>query len=142
MEEFRRAHRRMFGESNNFPQNDNYSTKVLTKEQKSTKDLLIETKSLPVMSSTTPVVKTPPTVPVKKCSFAATTNAPVVQIGTYGNNSFSNNRFVQQNHRSVIQVRRDDQKDCSVVLNTDNEDKELENKTNSRITIKVIQTKQ
>lgn len=123
MEEFRKAHRRMFGE------NDNISQKSTQENQNIVKDSLKETKSLPTSSTT---AKIPPAVPAKK-----STKSPVVSIGTYTNNSF-NNRFAPQTHRSVIQVRREDSREYT--LTTDS--KTNAEKSNPQITIKVISTKQ
>ena len=129
MEEFRRAHRRMFGDNDCLSQkSDNSSKSEPNSTQNETKESIKETKSLPITTTPVTTVKTPPAVPIKK-----TSTGPVVQIGTYCNNSFTNNRFVGQSHRSVIQVRRQDSSD-STGTNGDQSD--------SQITIKVISTKQ
>jgi hypothetical protein len=129
MEEFRRAHKRMFGE------NDSISQISQTDNKNIVKDSLKESKSLPTNSTTT---KTPPAVPIKKSTKSSSQTGPVVSIGTYNNQTF-NNRFAPQTHRSVIQVRRDDNEDYS--LNESNNKTNVD-KSNTQITIKVISTKQ
>ena len=138
MEEFRRAHRRMFGENDSSSEKSIKSSKSETNtEKEETKESVKETKSLPIGGTPTPpvlkvspIVKTPPTVPLKKVS-----TGPVVQIGTYGSNNFTNNRFVSQTqtHKSVIQVRRQDSNDSTGSSTVNEKD--------SQITIKVISTK-
>ncbi len=129
MEEFRRAHRRMFGE------NDSISQISQTDNKNVVKDSLKESKSLPTNSTTT---KTPPAVPIKKSTKSSPQTGPVVSIGTYNNQTF-NNRFAPQTHRSVIQVRRDENE--SYTLNETNNKTNVD-KSNTQITIKVISTKQ
>ena len=105
MEEFRRAHRRMFGvngvEQKVAKESDNSSTNE-------TKETVKATKSLPIGSlNGANNVKIPPPVPKKS------TVGPMVQIGTYCDNTLTNNRFVKQNHKSVIQVIRSDDKETN-----------------------------
>ena len=106
MEEFRKAHRRMFGDTDSISEKSDKCSKSEPNPQKSeTKELIKETKWLPITTTlkTTPPaltsVKTPPVVPIKK-----TSTGPVFSIGTYDSTHFTNNRFVAQSHRSVIQV--------------------------------------
>lgn len=128
MEEFRRAHRRMFGQlnadANSIPESANVTDGV-SKDKLRPTNSLPETKTTPHSPLTngqnnngTPLRESstrasPPPVPTKK----STVNCPIVTISTYQNTSKPNRFISSQNHRSVIQIR---QEDNSTVLSTIN----------------------
>ena len=113
MEEFRRAHQRMFGNSNEFNVKEKLresrslpatSSSSSSSSSPSTSSQKESTNSSPVqvIKSDVQVVKSPPPVPSKNTK----NHGIIVTIGTYQSNT---NRFAPANlnYRSVIQVKKD-----------------------------------
>ena len=114
MEEFRRAHQRMFGNSNEFnvkeklresrslPATSLSSSSSSSSPSTSSPKELTNSSPVQVIKSDVQVVKSPPPVPSKNTK----NHGIIVTIGTYQSNT---NRFAPANlnYRSVIQVKKD-----------------------------------
>lgn len=117
MEEFRRAHQRMFGNSNEFNVKEKLresrslpatslssssSSSSSSSPSTSSPKQLTNSSPVQVIKSDVQVVKSPPPVPSKNTK----NHGIVVTIGTYQSNT---NRFAPANlnYRSVIQVKKD-----------------------------------
>ena len=114
MEEFRRAHQRMFGNSNEFnvkeklresrslPATSLSSSSSSSSPSTSSPKELTNSSPVQVVKSDVQVVKSPPPVPSKNTK----NHGIIVTIGTYQSNT---NRFAPANlnYRSVIQVKKD-----------------------------------
>lgn len=114
MEEFRRAHQRMFGNSNEFnvkeklresrslPATSLSSSSSSSSPSTSSQKESTNSSPVQVIKSDVQVVKSPPPVPSKNTK----NHGIIVTIGTYQSNT---NRFAPANlnYRSVIQVKKD-----------------------------------